>query len=156
MTPYVQAVGDRGSDGSPPRATAVPAHLGWGLFALSAAAIVLMGGALPRFGRPGRLLQTMATGILLARALFFVASGVPRRLRAVPRLLAFVELGADAVATLAGGVAVARHTGSPAPSEEHRTDAVLHVAAVAAFALHTVRLAIYLSPGRGLRDDGRT
>jgi hypothetical protein len=146
---------------------------GWVLFAGSAAAVVLMGIVLPRFGRLGCALQKVSTGILFGRALQFAASGAPRRLRRAPRVLLFVELVIDGVATFAGCRASIRRLvagRSAAASQEtpagqkgaqqesmvgtRRAPDVTTIAAVASFALHTLRMAIYLSPTRGLKFAG--
>jgi hypothetical protein len=145
-------------------------RLGRVLFAVSAVAVILMGIVLPRLGRLGYALQTVATGILFGRALQFIASGAPRRLRRAPRVLLFVELVVDGVATFAGcrawigrsvaGRSVAASPETPAgPKGEHRGGVagkrraaqVTTITAVASVALHTLRLAIYLSPTRGVK-----
>jgi hypothetical protein len=106
-----------------------------------------------------------------------VAGGAPGRLRLVPRLLLFFELALNGIAVLAsfttwvrGPVlrATCHGTGAeesenlgvresgteaprPSPPWARRVNAV---AAELALLVHTIRMAIYLSPGRGRRAVG--
>lgn len=130
--------------------------LGIGLLTVSAAGIALNGIVFPRLARLGGILQQVSTGILFGRAMVFTAAGVPYRLRLLPRILSFVELITDGVATVLGfaawiwpGYAGRERSGSGWVAPASR------IVSTITFALHTVRLAFYLSPSRGLRDGVR-
>lgn len=144
-----------------------PDRLGWLLFALSAGGLPITWLALRRGGRLGGLLLEAGCAVLLARDAAMVAGGAPGRLRVVPRLLLFLELAANVTAVVAGfrrwvaepmfgrapeKVQSAERTGERHGSDTSIASAKLRVSEVAAgivFILHTARMAIYLSPGRG-------
>ncbi len=154
---------------------------GWAgkvLLSLSVAGLPLVLFALRRSGRRGGLLVEAGCGVLFARDLTMAATGMPAKLRPVPRLLLLAEVGVSGVATLAGLPAWVRRslpqTPPPAPPSRRRAPGAAHrarpggeaaaaarrqaavrvatVAAATTFALHTAREAIYLSPGHGRRD----
>lgn len=144
------------------------------LFTLSAAGVPIGIFALRRMGRLGGLLLDVAAGALGVRALVMLAMGTARRLRLLPRLLLFVETALDWLATAAGFWAwVWRPFVRPMLMERASTGARLRLwvharlpakgsstawmtplaiaAWMAALVVHTARMAIYISPGRGLR-----
>jgi hypothetical protein len=140
------------------------------LFGISALGLVLNGVVFPGLGRIGGILQQVSTGILFGRVLLFAASGVPRRQGMLPRSLTVAELIVDGVATIIGfwacimqpllnhRVELSGRAGSslrarqPIPQGMAQAVTVSRVAAVASFVVHTLRLSIYLSPSRGLRE----
>lgn len=143
------------------------------LFALSAAGVPIGIFTLRRLGRPGGLLLEVAIGALGVRAVAMLAMGTARQLRAIPRLLLFAETALDGLATAAGfwawlwrpfvrpllekrgGAALARHQRMRLHTPAKETGATLVTPAatalwMAALVVHTARMAIYISPGRGL------
>ncbi len=133
---------------------------GWldrSLFGLSAAGIPLVVVALLRLGRAGGLLVEMVCALLFGRAIWFAAAGSPRRLQTVPRVLAYAELGPDAIATITGFwvwvwrpfVASPKRLWRPGSDHADWLERIHAFALVALFAIHTARMAIYVSPSRG-------
>jgi hypothetical protein len=105
-----------------------------------------------RCGRRGALAVEAVTMGLVLRDATMVASGVPRRLRRVPALLLWLELGAGVAATAAGlGPVLRRASDEPLPAADHPLEVARRTAVGALFALHTVRFWIYLRPDRGRR-----
>jgi hypothetical protein len=115
------------------------------------------------------LLQAAGMGILLGRAIVLSTNGTAQRLRTIPRLLLFAELGLDTIAIGMGcGIWLWRRWIGNAPAasydDQSGPDAVPHpqiervnrLVTWAAVLIHLVRLAIYLSPSRGLRPDSRS
>ncbi|MHB1413855.1 MAG: MBL fold metallo-hydrolase [Chloroflexota bacterium] len=135
--------------------------LGRALFAFSLAGLPLANLVLARRGRKGGLLVQAASVLLFARAVQFVITGTAARLRTLPRLLAYAEIVGDGLATLTGfwvwvwrPFVASRQTARPRLRTAGDWVARLNAVAVAAmFVLHAVRMAIYLSPGQGRRDD---
>lgn len=146
------------------------------LFALSAAGVPIGIFTLRRLGRLGGLLLDVATAALGVRALVLLATGTAQRLRVVPRLLLFIETALDWLATTAGlwawvwspfvrpmlaqragtGTRPRRRVHARLPAKRNSTAWVTPLATaawMAALVVHTVRMAIYISPGRGLRKD---
>ena len=76
--------------------------LGPGLFVLSIAGLPLSGLILARLGRRGGVVLEAACTLLFARAIHFVVTGTPARLRTLPRLLAYTELAVDGMAAASG------------------------------------------------------
>jgi len=136
------------------------AWLGRGLFVLSVAGLPLSVLALSRLGRVGKLMLQVASTLLFARAVQFVVTGAPARLRTFPRLLAYAELVVDGLATLSGfWVWVWQPFVAPRFGHQSRTrptawaPRLSKLPVVAMFVLHTVRMAIYVSPGQGRREE---
>ena len=148
------------------------ARLNTVLFVLSAAGVPIGIVTLRSLGRLGGLLLEVASGALCWRAGAMVAAGTARRLAFLPRLLLFAETAVDGLTVVAGFWAwvwrpfVRPVLGERASKGQHRwvrtqptasgTDRswvtpVAIVGWMAALVLHTVRMAIYISPGRGLR-----
>jgi hydroxyacylglutathione hydrolase len=114
-----------------------------------------------RGGVRGAALAELVCGGLVIRDASMVASGVTDRLDTVPAALLRLETGVGVVASLAGlhpllSARPGRRTASPGAGA---ADNLRRAAVAALFALHTVRFAIYLSPGQGRRmppaADGR-
>jgi hypothetical protein len=127
------------------------------LLAFSVAGPALVVFLLRRRGRRGGLVVAAGCGVLVVRDAAMVATGVPARLRPVPRRVLFVELATFGVATSAGLWACVRRPsiGKTAAvegdsgatgSRAHAARRVATVAAAASFVLHTGRYAIHLSP----------
>jgi hypothetical protein len=148
------------------------ARLNTVLFVLSAAGVPIGIVTLRSLGRLGGLLLEVASGALCWRASAMVAAGTARRLAFVPRLLLFAETAVDGLTVVVGFWAwvwrpfVRPVLGERASQGQHRwlrtrptasgTDRswatpVAIVGWMAALVLHTARMAIYISPGRGLR-----
>jgi|GEM_PF-377303 len=146
------------------------------LFALRVTGVPIGIFALRRLGRAGGLLMEGAISALAARAVALVAGGAPRRLRLMPRLLLFVEMALDGLTGVAGFwawvwnpfvrpalAARGRARGGPRSLSRQRQPAKSTIAGqvtslavaswMAATAVHALRMAIYISPGRGLRQD---
>jgi len=138
--------------------------LGMVLLASSAAGPALVVHLLRRRGHWGELVVAAACGVLFLRDVTMVGTGVPGRLRPVPRLLLIAELTTFGVATSAalwawvGRALVNRRAaagGGASASAAHAPRLVATLAAAASFVLHTVRYAIYLSPGHGRQEPTR-
>jgi hypothetical protein len=146
------------------------------LCALSAAGVPIGILALSRLGRRGGLLLELAAGALGVRAVAMLIGGAPRRLQVLPRRLLYAETALDGLATAAGFLAwvwqpfvrpalLERGPKGARPSRRVRAwrhargsgavwVAPVAVAAwMAALVLHTARMAIYISPGRGLKRE---
>jgi hypothetical protein len=151
----------------------------WFLFALSATGVPIGIIVLSRVGRLGRLLMEVACSALGIRAVTMIAMGAPRRLNVLARLLLYAETIVDGIAALAGFWAwvwqpfvrprLASRTETRAwrrrrvrahkCAGERNNDQVTRVAAatwMAAMLLHVTRMAIYISPTRGLRTSAST
>jgi hypothetical protein len=120
---------------------------------LSACGYPLTEFAVRRGGMWGAALAELVCGGLAIRGASMVASGCTDRLGKVPAALLRLETATGIVASLAGlHPLLRRRPGRLAASPGARAVGNTRRAAVAAlFTLHTVRFAIYLSPGRGLR-----
>ncbi len=161
-----------------PESLAGQGWLGKALLSFSMAGLPLVLFVLRRGGRWGGLLVEAGCGALFVRDVTMTATGAPAKLRRLPRLLLFAEVATSGVATVAGrwpwvwtplvgrparrqdggrtvehGASKIRH-GTAAPSGQ-AADHVATAAAAATFVLHTVREAIYLSPGHGQQDPPR-
>lgn len=104
--------------------------------------------------RGGRRGAVVAEGVavgLLVRDAALVRSGLPARLQPLPRRLLWLELGAAALATLAGLAAIARPTQGVEPTAAGALEALRRFAVGLLFGLHTYRFRIYLGRDRGIR-----
>ncbi|MGO9581293.1 MAG: hypothetical protein ACLP36_00640 [Acidimicrobiales bacterium] len=128
------------------------------MLSLAGAPVVLF--VLRRFGRFGGPVVVAGCGTLFVRDVTIVTSGVPARLKPLPRLLLFAEVSVSATATLTGLWAwivmplrgEGTEHGRSRRSGEGVHGQVIRVAttaSVATLVLHAVRMAIYLSPGQG-------
>jgi len=128
--------------------------LGKLLMALSLAGAPIILFVLRRFGRFGGPVVVAGCGTLFVRDLTMVTSGVPDRLRTVPRLLLLAEASVSATATLAGLWAwIVMPLFGERERPHGRVVRVATTASVATLVLHAVRFAIYLSPGQGRREN---
>jgi hydroxyacylglutathione hydrolase len=120
---------------------------------LSACGYPLTQLAVRRGGLRGAALAELVCGGLAVRDASMLASGVTDRLDTVPAALLRLETAVGVVASLAGlhpllSARPDRRTASPGVGA---ADNLRRAAVAALFALHTVRFAIYLSPGQGRR-----
>jgi hypothetical protein len=124
---------------------------------LSACGYPLTELAVRRGGVPGAAAVAAVCAGLTARDMAMVAGGSPGRLRRVPAALLYAELGVGVVASAAGCRALlgARPAGQAAAASTCGAGNVRRAAVAALFALHTIRFAIYLSPGQGRRTPPR-
>jgi hypothetical protein len=115
-------------------------------------------------GSLGRVCALIGYGILFTRACFMIRSGAPLSMKPLTALLLYAELVADAIGCGVGlwawvfwplrlrfltrTHATARRRDPPDASWLSR---VALAAAGPIYVLHTIRLFIYISPGRGLR-----
>jgi hypothetical protein len=119
---------------------------GYTLLLAAGTGSVLAAKAPHRWGRPGGALVIAGLSMLLTRDTIMIASGLPGRLRAVPRTLLVIEaLGAAAAIGAGAGPWLLSHR--PLSVAERTATALT----TATFAIHTLRQAIYLSPGHGRR-----
>ena len=107
-----------------------------------------------RFGRRGGRAVLGGVAVLLSRDLAMVLGGAPDRLRAVPRVLLYLELASAGIATPLG---VAAWLGPKERARRARLGQLTSAGAASGasaltFLLHTARQAIYLTPSRGLRE----
>ncbi len=102
-------------------------------------------------GMRGAAVAELACAGLAIRDASMVASGVPGRLEAIPAALLRLEAAVGVLASLAGlhPLLSGRQDGRTASPSAGAADNLRRVAVAALFALHTVRFAIYLSPGQG-------
>jgi hypothetical protein len=126
--------------------------LGTIVLVLSASGYPLTQAAIRRWGVQGQVLvETVCAGLVIRDAAM-IAAGAPRRLRRVPALLLWLELGAGAVATVSGLQTLSGASSADRSSVRQRTCESVRRAAVAIlFSLHTIRFEIYLRPDRGRR-----
>ena len=120
---------------------------------LSACGYPLTQFAVRHGGRRGAALAELACAGLAIRDASMVASGVADRLEKVPAALLRLETAVGVVACLAGlrPVLTARQDGRTASPRAGAADNLRPALVAALFALHTVRFAVYLSPGQGRR-----
>jgi hypothetical protein len=109
-----------------------------GLLLLSLAGWPLTRLVAARWGRRGGLVVEGVSLLLLGRVLQLIIGGAPGKLRALPRWLVYVELATDALALA---------TGLPASIGSARLAPLNNLAVASMFLIHSVRFAIYLSPG---------
>ena len=134
----------------PRREPAMPPALGLIILVLSGLGVPLTQWGIARFGRRGAVLAEGVSAGLLMRDVALVRLGAPRRLRPVPAALLWCELGAAAVASVAGLAAVVSPRTSPARTAVGALEVVRRAAVGVLFGLHTYRFWIYLQPDRGL------
>jgi len=134
----------------PPPSPMSQRPLGKLLMVISVAGAPIILFVLRRFGRFGGPVVVAGCGTLFVRDLTMVTSGVPVRLKPVPRLLLFAEVSASATAALAGLWAWILMPLLGERERPHgRVVGAATTASVATLVLHAVRFAIYLSPGQG-------
>jgi hypothetical protein len=104
-----------------------------------------------RFGRPGALVSEGVAVGLLIRDGALVGLGAPRRLRPFPAALLWLELGAAALASLAGLAAISRPRQRLDGTSAGGIEAFRRGSVGLLFGLHTYRFWIYLQADRGLR-----
>jgi len=126
--------------------------LGTIVLGLSASGYPLTQAVIRRWGTPGQVLvETVCAGLVIRDAAM-IAAGAPRRLRRVPALLLWLELGAGAVATVSGLQTLSGASSADRSSVRQRACESVRRAAVAIlFSLHTIRFEIYLRPDQGRR-----
>ena len=107
-----------------------------------------------RFGRRGGLAVLGGVTLLLSRDATMVLGGAPARLKAVPRVLLYLELANATIATSLGAVAWLgpRDRARLARPGELTATCAANSASALTFLMHAARQAIYLTPSRGLRD----
>ena len=121
---------------------------GYALLLAAGTGTVMATKAPHRWGRPGGALVITGLSVLLTRDTIMIASGLPGRLRPVPRTLLILE-AVGAAAAIAAGARPWLQPHQPQPiSIADRTATGL---TTTTFAIHTLRQAIYLSPGQGRR-----
>ncbi len=125
--------------------------MGRAVLCLSACGSVISELVVRRWGRRGVLVVEAVTTGLVVRDAAMIAAGVPGRLRRVPALLLWLELGAGVTASALGLRAVLRRASDAPPPAGDRLEAGRRAAVWTLFALHTVRFRIYLQPDRGRR-----
>jgi len=127
--------------------------IGTVVLGLSACGYPLTQLAVRRGGVRGAALAELACGGLAIRDASMVASGVTDRLDEVPAVLLRLETAVGIVASLAGlhPLLSARPDPQTISPGAGAADNLRRAAVAALFALHTVRFAIYLSPGQGRR-----
>ena len=130
-----------------------------GLLGAAAVGIVAAPLVSRRYGRRGGLGVLGGVGALLARDTQMVLTGTPARLKVLPRALLYAELGSAAVATCLGLAAwlrpvgrVRAPSGTSSPTGSSTLNDVASSMAALTFLLHTLRQAIYLTPGQGRRE----
>jgi hypothetical protein len=135
------------------------------LLMLSATGVPISIVATRRWGRAVGLMLEAAISALWVRACVMLANGATRRLRVVPALLLCAETVTDGLTAIAGMWAwvwrpfispVLAHKSKPAQRRKRRSNYtwVTSLAAsawVVSLAIHAARMAIYVSPGRGLK-----
>jgi len=123
------------------------------LLGLSACGYPLTQLAVRHGGMRGAAVAELACGGLAIRDASMVASGVPDRMEEIPAALLHLEAAVGVLASIAGlhPLLSARRDGRTASPRARAADNLRRAAVAASFALHTVRFAIYLSPGQGRR-----
>jgi len=108
-----------------------------------------------RWGTRGAAIAECACAGLAIRDASMIASGVPGKLRRVPAVLLFLELGAGVAASLAGlpSLLSAQPAGRAAAARTCTADRVRRGSVAALFAIHTIRFGIYLRPDQGRRPE---
>jgi hypothetical protein len=136
-------------------ATARQATAGW---LLGRAVLVTSGCGFPltqaviaRFGRGGAVAAEGVAVGLLVRDGAMVAGGALRRLRPFPAALLWLELGAAALASLAGMAAISRPRQRLDGTSAGIIETLRRGAVGLLFGLHTYRFWIYLQPDQGRR-----
>jgi len=126
--------------------------VGLSILALSACGYPLTEAVIRRFGRRGLALSGAACAALAARDASMVPGGVPDRLRLIPAALLWVELvTAGTAAGMSLGLLVASSMPGRRAAPPPAANRLRRAAVAALFTLHTIRFAIYLTPGHGRR-----
>jgi len=121
---------------------------GYSLLLAAGTGTVMAAKAPHRWGRPGGALAIAGLSVLLTRDTLMITSGLPGRLRAVPRSLLVLEaVGATAAITAGARPWLQPHQPQPLSIADRTATALT----TTTFAIHTLREAIYLSPGQGRR-----
>ena len=118
---------------------------GYALLLAAGTGTVLAAKAPHRWGRRGGALVITGLSVLLTRDTIMIASGLPGRLRPLPRSLLALEALAAAAAVAAG----VRPWLQLQPRPLGVADRTATALTTTTFAIHTLRQAIYLSPGQG-------
>ena len=107
-----------------------------------------------RFDRRGGRAVLGGVAVLLPRDAAMVLGGAPDRLRAVPRILLYLELASAGIATLLGVAAWLgpRERARPLRRGQLTASGAASGASALTFLAHAARQAIYLTPSRGLRE----
>ena len=134
---------------SPPPARAA---LGRMVLVLSGAGFPLTQALITRWGSRGAVVSEGVITGLIVRDVALVRGGAPARLKALPRVLLWLELGAATAAGGLGLVAIARPSQGVERTPAGTLEAARRLAVGLLFGIHTYRFRIYLSPGRGLVD----
>ena len=126
------------------------------LLGLSACGYPLTQAVIRRWGVRGAAVTESACAALVIRDASMVAGGALGRLRSVPAALLGLELAAGVVASLAGlhPLLGGQSADGMAPAWTGTADTVRCASVAMLFAVHTIRFAIYLGPGQGLRQAG--
>lgn len=111
------------------------------------------------YGRRGGLAVLAGVTVLLTRDATMALTGVPSRLKVLPRVLLYLELASAATATLLGLAVWLRPAGRTRVARGGSLLVVnptpypaASIVAALTFLLHTFRQAIYLTPGKGRRE----
>lgn len=127
-----------------------PSLIEWTLLALSGAGIPLSLLVLYSLGQIGGILVVLASAALCWRTLAMLAAGAASRLQAIPRLLLVGETVLDGLTVAAGVWAWVWRPWIHEPGEEWIIPLAIALW-TSILIVHTARMAIYLSPGRGLQ-----
>ena len=123
------------------------------VLALSASGYPLTQAAIRYGGMWGAGLTEAACLGLLARDAAMIGGGTPHRLRALPALLLWAELGASLAASVTClPLLVQARSAERSVRSAGRLEAGRRAAVMTMFGLHTVRFWIYLRPDSGRRE----
>jgi hypothetical protein len=131
--------------------TARPSRIEWILLALGGAGIPLSLLVLYYLGQIGGILVVLASAALCWRALAMLAAGAASRLQAIPRLLLVGETMLDGLTVAVGIWAWVWRPWAHEPGEEWIVPLAIALW-TSILVVHTARMAIYLSPSRGLQQ----
>jgi hypothetical protein len=109
--------------------------------------------ALRRWGTAGAAVAGAVCAGLALRDAAMIRGGAPDRLRPIPAALLRAEFAVAVAASVPGlhPLVAARAAGPAVPQAARRAENARRGAVAMLFALHTIRFAIYLTPGRGRR-----
>lgn len=125
--------------------------LGRAVLVMSGFGFPLTQAVIARFGRAGALVAEGVAVGLFVRDSALVGLGAPRRLRPFPAALLWLELGAAALASVAGFAAISRPRQRLDRTPAGVIEALRRGSVGFLFGLHTYRFWIYLQPDHGLR-----
>jgi hypothetical protein len=125
--------------------------LGRAVLVTSGCGFALTQAVIARFGRGGAIVAEGVAVGLLVRDGALVGLGAPRRLRPFPAALLWLELGAAALAFVAGLAAIIRPRQRLDRTPAGVVEALRRGSVGLLFGLHTYRFWIYLQPDHGLR-----